>query len=67
MGLPRQEYWSGLLFPTPGDPPNLEIEPVSPALAGGPFTTEPPGKPTQVYIYTHSNNWYLRHVNTNCC
>ena len=45
MGLPRQEYWSGLPFPTPGDPPNLEIEPVSPALAGGPFTTEPPGKP----------------------
>ena len=31
MGFPRQEYWSGLLFPTPGDLPNPGIEPVSPA------------------------------------
>ena len=34
MGFPRQEYWSGLPFPYPGDLPNLEIEPMSPALAG---------------------------------
>ena len=33
MGFPRQEYWSGLLFPSPGDLPDLEIKPVSPALA----------------------------------
>ena len=45
MGSPRQEYWSGLPFPSPGDLPNPGIEPVSPALAGGFFTTEPPGKP----------------------
>ena len=44
MGFPRQEYWSGLPFPPPGDLPNLETEPVSPALAGGFFATEPPGK-----------------------
>ena len=31
MGFPRQEYWSGLLFPTPGDLPNPGIEAVSPA------------------------------------
>ena len=48
----RQEYWSGLPFPTPGDLPNTGIEPVSPALAGGFFTTEPPGKPTFTYAST---------------
>ena len=40
-----QEYWSGLPFPSPGDPPDPGIEPTSPALAGGSFTTGPPGKP----------------------
>ena len=53
--FPRQEYWSGLPFPTPGDLPNPGIEPVSPkapALAGRFFTTEPPGKP-MLYIWTY--------------
>ena len=45
----RQEYWSGLPFPSPGDRPDLETEPTSPALAGRFFTTEPPGKPTMEY------------------
>ena len=44
MGFSRQEYWSGLLFPSPGDLPDTGIKPTSPALAGGFFTTEPPGK-----------------------
>ena len=47
MGFSRQEYWSGLSFPSPGDLPDPGIEPtppVSPALAGGFSTTEPPGK-----------------------
>ena len=47
IGFSRQEYWSGLPFPTPGDLPNPGIEPaspVSPALAGGFFTTEVPEK-----------------------
>ena len=42
MGLFRQEYWSGLPFPSPGDLPDTRIEPtslMSPALAGGFFTT----------------------------
>ena len=43
MGFPTQEYWSGLLFPSPVDLPKPEIEPVSPALAGRFFTTAPPG------------------------
>ena len=47
MGFSRQEYWSGLPFPTPVDLPNSGIEPaspVSPPLAGGFFTTMPPRK-----------------------
>ena len=44
-GFPRQEYWSGLSFPPPpGHLPEPRIEPASPALAGGFFATEPPGK-----------------------
>ena len=45
MGFPKQEYWSRLPFPSPGALPNPEIEPTSPALADGFFTTEPPGMP----------------------
>ena len=44
MGFPRQEYWSGLLFPSLRDLPDPGIKPVSPSLAGGFFTTEPPEK-----------------------
>ena len=40
----RQEYWSGLPFPSPGDLPQPGMEPGSSALAGGFFTTEPSGK-----------------------
>ena len=49
MGFPRQEYWSRLPFPSPGDLPNSVIEPTSPALAGRFFITEPPGKPNKDY------------------
>ena len=41
MGFSRQKYWSGLPFPPPGDLPDPGIEPASPAVAGGFFTTEP--------------------------
>ena len=49
MGFSRQEYWRGLPLPSPGDLPDPRIEPpspVSPALAGRFFTTEPPGRPS---------------------
>ena len=46
MGFFRQEYWSGLPFPSTGDLPDPGIEPMSPVLVGGFFTTEPLGKPT---------------------
>ena len=43
MGFSRQEYWSGLPFPSPEDFPNARTESTSPALADRFFTTEPPG------------------------
>ena len=45
MKFPRRECWSRLLFPSPGEIPDPGMEPVSPALAGRFFTTEPPRKP----------------------
>ena len=48
MGFPRQKYWSGLPFPSPGDLPNPGIKLTSPALTGGFFITEPQRK---LYIY----------------
>ena len=45
MGFTRQEYWSGLPFPSPGDLPNPGIEPRSPTLWADALTSEPPGKP----------------------
>ena len=43
MGLPRQEYWTGLLFPSPGDLLNPGIEPTSPALQADSLPSGPPG------------------------
>jgi len=42
MGFPRQKYWSGLPFPTPGDRPNPGIKPTSPVWQADSITTEPP-------------------------
>ena len=61
MGFPRQEYWSGLLLPSPGDLPDPGIKPESLALAGRFFTTETPGKLT--YINT---KFYLKYLSSAC-
>ena len=45
MGFSRQEYWSGLLFPSPGYLPDPGTEPRSSALQADALTSEPPGKP----------------------
>ena len=45
MGFSRQEHWSGLPFPFPGDLPDPGIEPRSPALEADALTSEPQGKP----------------------
>ena len=60
MGFSRQEYWSGLSFPSPGDLPDPGIglkSLESPAMVGGFFTTLPPGKPSYMCIY---ENIYIR-------
>ena len=68
LGFSRQEYWSGLPFPPPGDLPNPGIKSESLALTGGFFTIEPPGKPKfkdplalfpVMYIYTTINPPHL--------
>ena len=45
MGFSRQEYWSGLPFPSPGDLPDPGIKAGSPTLEADALTSEPPGKP----------------------
>ena len=57
MGFSRQEYWSGLPFPSPEDLPSPGIEPVSPALqTNGTLPSEPPGKPRYTNYYSINNN-----------
>ena len=57
-GISQAEYWSGLPFPPPGDLPDPGTEPGSPALAGGFFKTEPPGKPSVYFAYYLSDCVY---------
>ena len=47
MDFSRQEYWSGLPLPSPGNLPNPGIKPRSPELQADALTSEPPGKPLQ--------------------
>ena len=49
MGFPRQEYWSGLPFPSPGNLPDPGIEPGSPTLQANSLLSEPPGKPQEAW------------------
>ena len=53
MGFSRQECWSGLLFPSPGDLPNPGIEPGSPTLQADALPSEPPGKPNYTMEVTN--------------
>ena len=60
MGFSRQEHWSGLPFPTPGDLPNAKVQPASLALAGGFFTTVPPGgtrRDKKALLNEQRNKW----------
>ena len=60
MEFSRQEYWSGLPFPSPGDLPNPGIEPGSPALQADTLPSELPGKPqtnqTTNQMWTQNKN-----------
>ena len=55
MGFSRQEYWSELPFPSPGDLPDPGIEPGSPALQADSLPTEPPGEPKKYFNGTALN------------
>ena len=57
MGFSRQKYWSGLPFRPPGDLPDPGIELVSLPLAGGFFTTEPPGEAPKGDYYLQGKQW----------
>ena len=50
IGFSRQEYWSGLPFPSPGGLPNTGIKPRSPTLQADALTSAPPGKPLNTRI-----------------
>ena len=72
MGFPRQEYWSGLPYPTPGDLLDPGIELVflaTPALAGGFFTTAPLEKTMCVYthLYIQLNHFAVQQKLTQPC
>ena len=71
MGFPREEHWSGYPFPSPGDLLNPGIEHASPAMPGGFFTTEPPGKPrVNLYVSVLPGNqqstMIIVHIRKNC-
>ena len=70
MGFPRQEYWSGVSFPSPGDLPDPGIEPVSltfPALTGGFFTTSSTWEAKHILhllrlYYASHTAWHLTYI-----
>ena len=75
MKISRQEYWSGLPFPSSGDLPDPGIKPLFPALAGGFFTPEPPGKEAPCLVISttlsivdrHFTVWATREIQINIC
>ena len=67
MEIPRQEYWSGLPFPSPGDLPDPGIEPTSPALVGGFFTTEPPHLGSSLIVQSVKNLPAVQETHSLCC
>ena len=59
MGFSRQEYWSGLPFPSPGDLPDPGIELRFPALQADALTSEPPGKHKGILLSHKKEHKYL--------
>ena len=55
MGFSRQEYWSGLPFPSPGDLPDPGTKPRSPTLQADALTSEPPGNYVLIFNRTHNS------------
>ena len=59
MEFSRQEYWSGMPFPSPGDPPDLRIEPMSPALQVDSSPSKPSGKNLTVIYKVAAMRFYF--------
>ena len=57
MGFPRQEYWTGLPFLSPGDLPDPGMECGSPVLQADSLLTEPPGKPLPLGLCVNSDRF----------
>ena len=66
MGYSRQEYWSGLPFPSPGDLPDPGIEPRSPALQTDTLPSELPGKPHIYKIFIFRFFSFIRYYKMLC-
>ena len=64
MGFFRQEYWSGLPFPSPGDLPNPGIKPGSPTLQADTLQSEPPGKTPWRRAWQPKNKIFIQSQNT---
>ena len=63
MGFSRQEYWSGLPFPSPRDLSNPGIEPWSPALQADALFSEPPGRPQGLFSLVFVLfQWHTHHL-----
>ena len=65
MGFPRQEYWSGLPFPSPGELPGPGIEPGSPALQADSLPSEPPVVIKQILLSSKIPAAFLMEI-VNC-
>ena len=70
MGFPKQEYWRGVPYPSPGDLPNSGIKPKSPALQADYLPSEPPGKPKNTEVGTHlfsrESSWPRNRTRVSC-
>ena len=63
MGFSKQEYWSGLPFPSPGDLSNPGIKPRSPTFQADILTSEPPGKPRRREVKSKGEKERYKHLN----
>ena len=62
MGFSKQEYWSGLLFPSPGDLPYPGIEPGSPALQADSLPSELPNKPVPIPFFNCGKTYITKFI-----
>ena len=62
MGFPREEYWSGLPFPSSGNLPDPGIKPRSPTLQADPLPSEPPGKSWVIEVSYEIKKEYLKEL-----